>query len=76
MPVQLDEVNIHISCASVEIEIYSPLHIVQITDFLGFLHGNREELYETFTKFYSNLVLTKNIKIIHRCVLAVKNQQK
>ena len=54
---------------------YSP-HIVQIADFWEFLHANCEEKSETFTEFQTNLVLTRNIKIIRRYVVVVKIQQK
>ena len=44
--------------------IYSPSHIVQITDVCEFLHECCKEKSETFSEFYTNLVLTRNIKII------------
>ena len=48
-------------------------HIVQITDFVEFLHGNQEEKYKIFTNL-TNLVLTRNIKIIRWCaVVAIKH---
>ena len=40
---------------------YSLSHLVQITDFLDFLHEYCEEKYETFTEVYTNFVLTRDI---------------
>ena len=43
---------------------YSLSHIVQIMDFLDFLHEYCEEKSETFTEFEINFVLTRIIIII------------
>ena len=43
---------------------YFHSHIVQITDFLDFLHEYCEEKSETFTEFLTYFVLTRTIKII------------
>ena len=42
---------------------YSSSHIVQIMDFLEFLHEYCKEKSETCTQFQTNFVVTKNIKI-------------
>ena len=55
---------------------YSSSHIGQITYFWEFLHEYCEEKSETFTEFYTNLVLTRLIKIIRWCAVVAKNQQK
>ena len=43
---------------------YSLSHIVQITNFLDFLHEYCEEKSETFTEFSTNFVFNRNTKII------------
>ena len=54
---------------------YSPSHIVQKTNFLDFLHEYRKDKSETFTEFWTNFVLTTNIKIIRWCAVVAKKQQ-
>ena len=50
--------------------------MVQITDFVDFLHEYWKEKSETLTEFLFNLVLTWNIKIICWCAIVAKKQQK
>ena len=56
--------------------IYSSSHIVQIMDFLEFLHEYCKEKSETCTKFKTSFVLTKNIKIRFWPASLVKNRHK
>ena len=57
-------------------DTYYSSHIVQIMDFLEFLHEYCKEKSETSTKFKSSLVLTKNIKIRFWPASPVKNRHK
>ena len=55
---------------------YSLSHLVQITDFLDFLHEYCEEKSVTFTEFLTNFVLTRRIKIIRLYAVVAMNKQK
>ena len=55
---------------------YSPSHIVQIMDFLEFLHIYCKEKSETSTKSWTSFVVTKNIGISFWPAALVKNQHK
>ena len=46
---------------AIENKLYSSSHIVQITDFLEFLHEYGKENSETCTKFRTSFVVYKNI---------------
>ena len=50
--------------------------MAQIADFLDFLREYCKEKPETFTKFLTNFVSTRNIKNIPWCAVVAKNQQK
>ena len=56
--------------------IYSSSHIIQITDFVEFLHEYCKEKSKTCAKFWTSFFVTKNIKICFRPATPVKNQHK
>ena len=44
--------------------------------FLQFLREYRKEIYETYIVLNKFSLITRNIRIIHRCPVVAKNQQK
>ena len=64
------------SKCNTDVKDYSSSHIVQITDFLEYLHEYCMEKSETCAKFQSSFVVTKNIKMCFWTAAPVKNWHK